>query len=505
MKKGLWIGTAVLLMFSILLGCSTPQKAVNSAAAGDEGANGAADEKLSISWMATSFQGGGWPDDHPMIKVLDEKFNVDLNIQWVPMANYQEKLNVLAASNEFPDVFTVLPQEFNKWKNEGLFLDVQPVLNEYANLSQIPQDVLSLMNPSGKVLGFPYYITQARDSLSVRKDWLEKLGLAEPQTLDEFYEAAKAFAERDPDGNGLADTSGFTFYLDAASHEFVGIEYIQAAFGLGNKWKEDGGKLIPYQTQVEEWKQTLSFLKKAYEEGVLDKDFVVNKFGAPLEKLESNKVGFAYANPNQYQNSLNAIQKLVPDAVIAPVTPPQGPTGLTGTATLEMLNKIVVNAAIDPVKQKRILEILDYFLSEEGADFIKHGIEGVHYQKDEKGGFIKLEAADKDRQNLINNWIFRPFDPGIQMYKWDDEAGHQAIRDMFEANAKHAWVNPAAGLVSDTHTKLGASLSAKFMDTAANIITGRQPLEAIEQASSDWLAGGGNQIIEEINESYRKS
>ncbi|SDE20545.1 carbohydrate ABC transporter substrate-binding protein, CUT1 family [Paenibacillus sp. UNCCL117] len=503
MNKKLSVLCALLLSVGGIMGCSKQPDAGGPGKSAEPAAAAELDEKLTINWMARAYQGGGWPDDHPMIQELNRKFNVDLKIQWVPAANYKEKLNVLAASNDFPDVFLVLSSEFNKWKKQGLFLDTQPVLSQYPNLAAIPPEAARILNPKGKMLGFPYYITQTRDSLSVREDWLKALNLQPPKTMDEFYEVAKAFATRDPDGNGKQDTSGFSFYIDTDS-VFRDLEFAMAAFGLGNQWSEVNGQLVPYQTQVEEWKKLLTFLSKAYSEGVLDKDFAVNKVRGPLDKFEASKIGFANINPNQYKSTTDNLTKLVPTAVHAPIDPPKGPTGLTGTQSLDMLDKNVINAKIDPKKQRRILMMLDYFLSPEGSDFIKHGIEGTHYKKVSADKYEKLPAADKDRQNLINNWIFRPFDPGIQMYKWEDPAQHQFIREMFARNEKHRWANAAAGLESETMNRSGANLNAKFVEAVTKIIMGRDPVSAIEKASADWLAGGGSKIIDEINKAYKE-
>lgn len=506
MKKTLLALCVLALSFGSVVACSKPnatgsenQKAGSNNAAADD-----LSEKMTITWMARSFQGGGWPDDNPIIQALNKKFNVDIKMQWVPAANYKEKLNVLAASNDFPDIFLVLNPEFNKWKKQGLFLDLQPMLNQYPNLAQIPKEPLYALNPKGKLLGLPYYITENRDTLSVREDWLKKLGLSAPKTIDEFYEVAKAFALKDPDGNGKQDTTGFSLYYDTTNNSIRDVEFIMAGFGLYNQWADVNGKLVPYQTQVTEWKNFLTFMNKAYSEGVLDKDFAVNKIRSTVDKFESNKVGFAYLNPNDWKNHQASITKLVPDAVVKPLDPPKGPTGKTGTANLDILDKNVINSKIDPKKQQRILKILDYFLSPEGSDFIKNGIEGVHYQKGADGKFEKLEAADKDRQNLFNNWVFRPFDPGIQMYKWEDPTYHQMIKDMFAQNDKHTWKNKAAGLESETLTKSGANLNLKWWETVSKIIMGREPISAIEKASADWLAGGGNKIIEELNVSYKE-
>ncbi|WP_372630630.1 extracellular solute-binding protein [Cohnella sp.] len=511
MKKMFSTGCVLLLLASVVLGCASSSKGAGEATAGGTGtaqtggAGGGADglsEKLDITWMVRAFQGGGWSEDHPMIQALNEKFNVNLKIQWVPAANYQEKLNVMAASNDFPDAFYVLYNEYNKWKKQGLFMDILPVLEQYPNLAAIPQEALRKLNPQDRMFGLPFYLTEARDSLSIREDWLKKLDLEMPTNLDELFVVAKAFATQDPDGNKQHDTTGISFYIDSATNRIMEAEHIMAGFGLANLWFEQDGKLMPYQTQTEEWKSFLAYMNKAYVEGVLDKDFAVNKIRAVLEKFEGNKIGISYLNPNQWNESIDKVTRLDPNAVVTPIEPPAGPTGLTGTWTLPMLDKFAINGHIDDKKQQRILMILDYFLSPEGSDFIKHGIEGVHYNKVSEDRYEKLEAADKDRQNLLNNWVYRPFDPGIQMYKWEDTAKHEMIRGMFATNEKHKWNNPAAGLESDTMNKSGANLDMKFMEAATKIIMGQLPVDAIEQASADWLAGGGNKIIEEINASY---
>jgi putative aldouronate transport system substrate-binding protein len=507
MKNWLTSCTAVLLLFS-LVSCAQQDLAASSVpGTGRTGDSlvpaSQLEEKLTITWMARSFEGGGWPDDHPVIKELNRRFNVDLKIQWVPADLYKEKLNVLAASKEFPDMFLVLHPQFNKWKTQGMFMDVMPYLEQYPYLAAIPEEALRALNPKGKLFGLPFYATQARDTLILREDWLSKLQLQKPRTLDEFYAMAKAFATEDPDGNGKPDTSGFTLYIDDKA-KFRDIEFILAGFGLGNEWKKSGGALVPYQTQVNEWKQALAFLNKAYSEGVLDHDFAVRKIGAPTEMFQGGKIGAAMLNPNQLSRTMSSLTMLVPDAAHSAVEPPQGPTGLTGTSHIEMLDKLVIHAGIDSKKQQRILQMLDYFLSPEGSDLIKHGMEGVHYKKLEQARYEKLPAAEKDRQNLINNWIFRPFDPRIQMYKWEDPAHHQYIKDLFAMNKKHLWSNPAEGLESETMTKLGIKLNERFTQTAVKIIMGLEPVDSIEKASTEWLEGGGNQIIDEINLAYHE-
>lgn len=42
----------------------------------------------------------------------------------------------------------------------------------------------------------------------IRTDWLEKLGLQPPKTMEDVLTISAAFVEKEPDGNGKKDTFG---------------------------------------------------------------------------------------------------------------------------------------------------------------------------------------------------------------------------------------------------------------------------------------------------------
>ncbi|MNI48086.1 Lipoprotein LipO precursor [compost metagenome] len=263
------------------------------------------------------------------------------------------------------------------------------------------------------------------------------------------------------------------------------------------------GKLISMNEQAQEWKDFLTFMQNAYKEGVLDKDFAVNKSRDPWSKFEAEKTGITIANPFEfYTVSDPLIKKTSPQVEYVQLVPPEGLNGQRGGITSNLSKtKVVINAKIDKAKQERLMQLYDYMLSDEGFDLIKHGIEGIHYKKN-GDKFEKLEAFDKDRPYLISTWLMRRNDPKIQVRKWDDATYVQKIDNIFKINNQYKRANPATGLVSDTNTKLGADLSTKFGETITKIIVGQLPVTAIDKAISDWKAGGGDQIVREMNEQY---
>ncbi|OPA79186.1 hypothetical protein BVG16_08810 [Paenibacillus selenitireducens] len=506
MKKLFMALLAVALFLVGVIGCGDKANEGEKQANGVIQQPGSADkgmsEKLDITMMVSTAAGGGWSDDHPMVKLLNEKFNINLKFQWVPGDSYKEKLNVLAASNNFPDVFQIWDASmYSKWMNKGVFLDLEPLLKDYPNImNNVPNEAMKMMNPKGKVYGLPMYAPAFRSNLAIRQDWLDKLSLQMPTTVDQFYDTAKAFVEQDPDGNGKKDTIGFSMSVGTTS--IGGIDYLKGAFGLANNWKLEDGKLVPQQVQATEWKALAEFLHKAYVEGVLDKDFPVNKDRDPWNKLEANTLGMAEVNPNEvYTQSLPTLQKLAPTADIVQLDPPKGSTGLQFANTVTSTAKIVLNSKLEEKKQQRVLQVLDYIFSDEGFILTKNGIEGVHYQKD-GDKYVKLDKFDTDRPQILSTWFIRRFDPGIQIRLWDSKEYADKVMAWFNNTEKYRWTDPAAGLVSETASKLGAQIDQKLVTAIVNVIVGREPIESIDQAIQAWRTGGGDKIIEETNAIY---
>ena len=65
-------------------------------------------------------------------------------------------------------------------------------------------------------------ITSNQYGMKIRQDWLEKLNLPMPQTLDEFYNALVAFRENDMNENGLKDER-MVIQLDTCNSSWGGF------------------------------------------------------------------------------------------------------------------------------------------------------------------------------------------------------------------------------------------------------------------------------------------
>ncbi|MBO2944379.1 extracellular solute-binding protein [Paenibacillus sp. F411] len=509
MRKGTSLLLAMVLLAGSVIGCSggSDSSSQGNTQGGTTASAGKGEpdlsKKLTIEVMTRSFAGGGWGDSHPVLDELNKKFNIDLKMQWVPGPNYKEKLNVLAASNDFPDLYWIDKESFDKWKERGAFLDMAPILDNYPNLTKhLSKETLEVGNPKGKLLSLPYTGVAARDSIVVRKDWLDKLNLKVPTTIEEYMDVARAFVNGDPDGNGKKDTIGITFGYK--NGDLAMEEHFRYAFGLPNQFAEKDGKLVPMQEFLPQWKAFAGFMNEAYAEGVIDKDFPISGPSDTITKFEAGKVGIAYVNPNELENkTLPALKKLDPNAEIIQLAPPVGPNGEQGQRTFANgIEKIVINAKTDAQKQERVLMLLDYMLSDEGTALIGNGIEGVHYKK-EGSSYTKLPAYESDRPFLLVAWLFRRDDPLNQMKLFDNQDTVNMIKGYFDMNEKYKVPNPADGYFSETQIKKGQDLKLKWTETVTKVIMGSSPPEEFDKAYDYWKKNGGEEIVKEFNEQYQ--
>src|SRR5690625_4477540 len=84
------------------------------------------------------------PNDR-ILEILEEKTNVELEIDWVPDNNYNEKLNTAFATGTLPQVMSVGFEQMDQFKEairDDQFWEIGPYIEEFENLSKLKEPVL---------------------------------------------------------------------------------------------------------------------------------------------------------------------------------------------------------------------------------------------------------------------------------------------------------------------------------------------------------------------------
>jgi putative aldouronate transport system substrate-binding protein len=228
---------------------------------------------FKITMMTRQSSGEIPGPDHPVIREIERITNTDLDIQFIPNAAYAEKLAVTVATNDYPmlTLFTGggKPATIEvEAVRAGLFWKVGDYLKRYNWLSELDDNRIQNASVDGELWGMFRWRPSVRDGLFYRSDWAEKLGISQPKNREELYNMLKAFVEKDPDGNGRADTYGIAQEDSLAQV----IPALAPTYNLGNGFDVIDGKLIPIHLQPA-YLDMLKFIKRFYDEGLMNRDF----------------------------------------------------------------------------------------------------------------------------------------------------------------------------------------------------------------------------------------
>lgn len=282
-SKRITTGMAIVVSAAVAVtGCST-QEASKPADQGQQ-VQEQKEQKAKSLRMIVGVIGGKTPEEHEMfekeverltgIKVKMEKSNSEKTIAALSAG---EKYDLIQADKQVMDVLI----------DQGILMPLDDKIKGSKIISDpavFPTGEWNMLKAKdGKIYGI-FTKFQGGTMPTVRQDWMNKLGLKTPTTLDEYYEVLKAFKEKDPDGNGQNDTYGLS---TAGLYEIQG--FMSGAGVKAGYVMKDGKRTIPYATEaaipVYDW------FAKLYKEGILDPNFATNDAVKMRDLFLADKVG----------------------------------------------------------------------------------------------------------------------------------------------------------------------------------------------------------------------
>lgn len=225
--------------------------------------------------------------NNPYTRYCKEQINTQVELAWQTDANnYNQKVALSIASSDIPDVMIVDRKILKQLANNELIWDMTDAYEQCISpfirgqVDTYEGEGLAQATFDGKLMGIPgTQITGQHTIMWVRKDWLDKLGLEVPKTVDQVVAVAKEFIEKDPGDNGPGKTLGITSN-ETVSSTYSGVDSLYSIFSAygshpGN-WIERDGKAINGSV-IPETKVALAKIAELYKDGILDKEFAIRK------------------------------------------------------------------------------------------------------------------------------------------------------------------------------------------------------------------------------------
>lgn len=516
---------ATSFALATLAGCSGSASSSVAASAASQSTSAAQEDlpPIEMEWLVG--QTSAEVDDNAeVVKMIEDRFNIDLKAWYVDSNKFWENLNVKFAGGEMPDVLVIdnlsqLPALVDGGIVGELPLDlVRKYAPTYAKVADESDDgsFWSTMVYKGKNYGLAQPMDAVPMAMFWRKDWLDKLGLEAPKTIEDVEKVLTAFVEQDPDGNGKKDTAGMA---ERAFGSIFGAYGLRCVTGGGTGFKveemqlgEDNVPFFPYIRP--EAKEVLTLLNDWYNKGLIDKEFITGEnhggYAWLSHSFMNGRIGVTSAQPYHYLNAstdtqdennwgvcMKEFKGLNPDGDIVIGQAPTGPDGKSGTEGWNKFGRLTVlttKCTSDPRKVETFLKMMDAYYSDmDYARLVNYGLEGKHWEQTANGPKRIMEGTElrKDGVLQVDFGSTVTFAQAVTPEK--TKFGHEVT-----GNGYYRFNAPPVEEFSNAIATLDTMTEQAYFD----MITGAKPISYFDTFVEEFKKAGGEAAEKAVQAAY---
>lgn len=481
-------------------------------------------------------------EDNFWLDTYEEELGIKVVYDWIVKGDdeFNQKMNVSMASEDLPDVMCVTATQMMQLVDAGLVQEMGSVFDEYA--ADFTKEVMNQEGEApflaGRKDGVQYGLPVTGGSIDsvdlmwIRTDWLEKLNMDVPETMDELMEMVDAFVNADFDGNGQNDTIGMGVAgTNILGGSFGGLRGFFNAYGAypGIWIEKDGG--IVYGAIQPECKTALEALHTMYEKGYLDMEFGVKDSTKAGEASASGKCGLSFG---QQWLSLTPFQSCKDNDESSQWSayPIPSATGSPATVQADLGTNRWIAVNKDFEHPEAVVKMINMFIEKCWGET---GDNGVYYAPPEAEGvwklspiqcslpnknvqaYLDIEAARqsgdtssltgeaKSIQDKLDSY-YSGSEDGFALWGWERIYGpapssYATINEMEEEG--RIMINKFVGAPTETMTEKLSTLETMRDEVYTKIIIGESPIDAFDTFVEDFNKLGGEDITKEANEWYQ--
>lgn len=461
-------------------------------------------------------------------------------------SQYDTNVSMVISMGSLPDIMVVSSQdEVEQLVEAGLIEDLTESYNHcisdrirkmYESYGDSLKDMVTY---DGKIMALPETnITDGPNLVWLRKDWMDKLGLSEPHTIDDVVNIVKHFISEDPGNNGVdasgkPNTVGLAVDTDVTgecgySSEFL-LDIIFACFGAYPKqWiMNDDGEIV-YGSVTDEAKEALSYINSLYNQGVIDNDFLLRTSTNICELIENGLCGSFFGPWWAPNNPLaNAVSRN-PDADWQPYLIATDSDGTTSYHSQNPCYKYVVvrKGYEHPEIAAKMISVMfdkvrfDCTDSEEFKNYYQINVEptarplsiNVDYNNALSICYRNIDAAISGRKNPDSLELLERsfYDACSEYIKNANKTSTQWAAYMSRIKACSLIAQDNIKVVDSLYFKTTDTmkshwwrLKAKEKEAYLKIISGEEDISYFDTFVKEWNEQGGQTITSEVSESMK--
>ena len=426
-KKSIALLIALAMAVAMLAGCSsgTPTDANDPASAGDGSAAATGDERtpatFSLLQMAAATSTVDPWIDTPVGQYLQEKTNVELEIEFLVGSDVRQKASLLIAAGEYPDLLTTSDAS-GDLKAAGAFVPLNDYIANSTNIKNCyTESQIKLMTQEdGNIYWFGNHASEnavyPTAGYYLNMDLLAQAGYPQVTTFEQWQQLIIDYVEANPTYKGQS-TIGITEPTEA--WRASAVQYGGSRFLAG--YPNDGLTVIDQDTLEAKVVMTQDFqkefcrmLNKMWNLGIADPEMFMQTDEQLQSKIGSGRVAGMYDQRSMISVGLDALEANDPSRMLVafPVTFEGVETErYRGARTFQPGFGIGISVTCeDP---DRAFQFLDDLASEECQTVLRWGIEGTDWSYGEDGSLVKTEE-----QWAQYNDVYYKQEQGIEQMGW---------------------------------------------------------------------------------------
>lgn len=451
-KRAMALIAAALTMTAALSGCGdSKESGVTGGVTNNYGTTYPLDAKgKSLSmWIIHSVHNEYKSyQEMPFFQEAQKRTGVTLDVQGPTGGQHAESFNLMIASGDLPDLIMYdwgLPEKVaggpDKYIKEKYILALNDVIENYApNLRKILDENAdvdkAVKTDTGNYYVFPNF--RVGDGATwagplIRQDWLDDLGLAVPETIDDWHTMLTRFK------NEKGSTSPL-LYIDWL---FEQTGFISGAFGEEFEYYLKDGK-VTYGPANPGWKEFLQLMQNWYAEGLIDRDIAALDSSTMQTKVVGGKNGAFLGSGGTLGTFIPMLADIDPKAKFVGVPYPvleKGARPQFGLAENKYTGLMSTAISAECKDVELAAKFMDYFYTEEGQLFGNFGVEGVTYNM--VNGYPKLSDMvlnSKDINQKIDEYAISEFtvvDPRYYEQRMVFDEQKEALKVWAQTDAKN--------------------------------------------------------------------
>ncbi|MCO7176040.1 ABC transporter substrate-binding protein [Sporolactobacillus kofuensis] len=547
MKKFLTLFAAVLMLLSVLSGCKmgSNQSSNSKSVASPQELKPFGKYKKTVTYTigkATpgipKLPKGQTYEDNAYTKYLKDTLNIQSKDKFEAQTGdpYDQKVSMAVASGDLPDIMAVNADTLRQLVANDSIADLTDVYKSSASdfikakYNSYNGRALKAATFDGKLMALPS--TQNANiptMLWIRQDWLDKLGLKAPKTVDDMEKVLTAFVKKDPGNNGKGNTVGLALSKSVGGNYgslFVADNIFATYNSFPRQWIKQNGKVV-YGSTTNETKQGLSKLADWYKKGLIDPQMAVRD---SIESLIISGQAGAFFGPwwsGDYP--LNSAIKKNPKANWKPYIISKNGDGKITAYTQNPVSEfyVVRKGFKHPELLPKIASAINDKLVREDknykpvVDFVRGGYDGgkplnvminfndataqmykdlkatVDGKKDPKS----LSLDDSTSYNNIENYLKNPKNPDPNA--WSGYTS-RIVAGKLMANTPIKEVNPVFFDQTKSMKLKWANLVKLEDETFLKIVTGQKSVNDFGTFVKQWKSTGGTQITQEVVQAIKE-